>query len=63
MEELPLKRPKLQQMLQSVVQNFGWTYSLFWKLCPQQGFLLILILFHSEDHYDIRTEANKCVNA
>nr|AQS79853.1 bHLH1 [Dendrobium hybrid cultivar] len=40
MEELPLNRTKLQQMLQTIVQNIGWTYSLFWKLCPQQGLLV-----------------------
>ncbi|XP_020679864.1 basic helix-loop-helix protein A [Dendrobium catenatum] len=56
MEELPLKRPKLQQMLQSVVQNFGWTYSLFWKLCPQQG-----LLVWGDGHYNGSIKTRKTV--
>ncbi|KAF8388051.1 hypothetical protein HHK36_026717 [Tetracentron sinense] len=31
---------QLQQMLQSAVQAVHWTYSLFWKICPQQGILV-----------------------
>ncbi|KAF8394432.1 hypothetical protein HHK36_020640 [Tetracentron sinense] len=31
---------RLQQMLQSSVQAVQWTYSLFWKICPQQGILI-----------------------
>nr|ALU11265.1 bHLH transcription factor 1 [Nelumbo lutea] len=31
---------RLQQMLQSAVQSVQWTYSLFWKICPQQGILV-----------------------
>ncbi|GMH26029.1 hypothetical protein Nepgr_027872 [Nepenthes gracilis] len=31
---------QIQHMLQSAVQAVQWTYSLFWKLCPQQGILV-----------------------
>ncbi|KAK6940834.1 Myc-type, basic helix-loop-helix (bHLH) domain [Dillenia turbinata] len=31
---------RLQNMLQSAVQAVHWTYSLFWRLCPQQGMLV-----------------------
>ncbi|XP_050236215.1 transcription factor BHLH42 [Mercurialis annua] len=30
----------LQNMLQAAVQSVQWTYSLFWKICPQQGILV-----------------------
>ncbi|KAL0916427.1 hypothetical protein M5K25_013938 [Dendrobium thyrsiflorum] len=54
--ELPLNRTKLQQMLQTVVQNFGWTYSLFWKLCPQQG-----LLVWEDGHYNGSIKTRKTV--
>ncbi|KAH0459044.1 hypothetical protein IEQ34_011858 [Dendrobium chrysotoxum] len=56
MEELPLNRTKLQQMLQTVVQNFGWTYSLFWKHCPQQG-----LLVWGDGHYNGSIKTRKTV--
>ncbi|KAJ8453250.1 hypothetical protein Cgig2_008134 [Carnegiea gigantea] len=31
---------RLQQMLQAAVQAVQWTYSLFWRFCPQQGMLV-----------------------
>ncbi|XP_020586827.1 truncated basic helix-loop-helix protein A isoform X2 [Phalaenopsis equestris] len=41
MEEHPLPKTKqIKQMLQTVVQKLGWTYSLFWKLCSHQGLLV-----------------------
>lgn len=32
------ERRELQGLLKSAVQSVGWTYSLFWQLCPQQRF-------------------------
>jgi len=29
---------RLQSMLRAAVQSVQWTYSLFWQLCPQQGY-------------------------
>ncbi|XP_059299723.1 transcription factor BHLH42 isoform X1 [Lycium ferocissimum] len=31
---------QLQTMLQNSVQSVKWTYSLFWKFCPEQGVLV-----------------------
>jgi hypothetical protein len=30
---------RLQSMLQAAVQSVQWTYSLFWQICPQQGYV------------------------
>lgn len=29
---------EIQGLLKAVVQSVGWTYSLFWQLCPQRRF-------------------------
>ncbi|CAA7033303.1 unnamed protein product [Microthlaspi erraticum] len=34
------ERRELQGLLKSAVQSVGWTYSLFWQLCPQQRVLV-----------------------
>lgn len=31
---------RLQSMLQAAVQSVQWTYSLFWQICPQQGYVI-----------------------
>ncbi|XP_008790988.1 basic helix-loop-helix protein A isoform X2 [Phoenix dactylifera] len=47
---------KLQETLQLVVQSVGWTYSLFWQLCPQQG-----ILVWGEGYYNGAIKTRKTV--
>lgn len=34
---------RLQKMLQAAVQSVQWTYSLFWQICPQQGYNLFFL--------------------
>lgn len=36
----PLATSQLQSMLRAAVQSVQWTYSLFWQICPQQGYPL-----------------------
>lgn len=47
---------KLQHTLQLVVQSVQWTYSLFWRLCPQQG-----ILVWGEGYYNGAIKTRKTV--
>ncbi|XP_010278105.1 PREDICTED: basic helix-loop-helix protein A-like isoform X2 [Nelumbo nucifera] len=47
---------RLQQMLKSAVQSVQWTYSLFWRICPQQG-----ILVWGDGYYNGQIKTRKTV--
>ncbi|XP_057535039.1 transcription factor BHLH42 [Amaranthus tricolor] len=49
---------ELQHMLKSAVQAVDWTYSLFWKFCPQQG-----ILVWMDGYYNGAIKTRKTVQA
>ncbi|GER26535.1 basic helix-loop-helix (bHLH) DNA-bindingsuperfamily protein [Striga asiatica] len=49
-------KTRLQSTLQAVVQSIRWTYSLFWKICPQQG-----ILVWDEGYYNGAIKTRKTV--
>ncbi|CAA0832095.1 Transcription factor EGL1, partial [Striga hermonthica] len=59
MDHLSMAEParnRLQSTLQAVVQSIRWTYSLFWKICPQQG-----ILVWDEGYYNGAIKTRKTV--